>query len=190
MLGALMVTPFVAWAVTGAIFFIKPGYGEAYESLRVKTYPLTTMPEREPAPEWREVRMLRTVLGSHLLVRTEDGRQHLNAQTLAPWPMPDPPELKCLIADAIADREARYGQVDHIEGARITTSTGVHINLDWDGLTLNQSGADTRLIDRIYRIHYLQWTGIKTLDRVLGLAGLLCLLALTATGLRLLLRRG
>ena len=48
-----MLLPFVGWALTGAVFFIKPGYAGAYELLAVRTYPLDdNMPVRIQA--WRE----------------------------------------------------------------------------------------------------------------------------------------
>jgi len=45
-----MLLPFAGWAVTGAIFFIKPGYGPAYESLSIKTYPLDKPLAINPEP--------------------------------------------------------------------------------------------------------------------------------------------
>jgi hypothetical protein len=61
--------------------------------------------------------------------------------------------------------------------------------LDWKRLSLQQHGRDTDRIDRLYKIHYLQWTGEKTVDRILGLAGLVLLLVLTGLGARLAFRR-
>ena len=55
----------------------------------------------------------------------------------------------------------------------------------FESFTVQQRGADTDRIDRLYKIHYLQWTGVKALDRVLGAAGLFCLLLLTFFGVRL-----
>ena len=40
----------------------------------------------------------------------------------------------------------------------------------------------------MYRVHYLQWTGVGALDKVLGFAGLTMMIALTALGARLALR--
>ncbi len=56
-------------------------------------------------------------------------------------------------------------------------------------LSLRQRGRDTERIDLLYRIHYLQWTGIPNLDRLLGALALTFVLALTLLGLRLALRR-
>jgi hypothetical protein len=62
--------------------------------------------------------------------------------------------------------------------------------LDWNKLSLFQRGKDTDRIDLLYKIHYLQWTGIKPLDKVLGMLGILLVLALSALGARLLFSRG
>src|ERR1051325_11040841 len=86
--GLIMFLPFVAWAATGAIFFLKPGYAGAYELLQVKTYPFGPNERIQMDPSWLEARYLRTVLGGHLLVRTTDGWQHLDPQTLTPRPAP------------------------------------------------------------------------------------------------------
>lgn len=56
-------------------------------------------------------------------------------------------------------------------------------------MSLQQRGSDTRRIDLLYRIHYLQWTGIKILDKVLGFTGLALVLTLTALGAWLAFRR-
>ena len=67
----------------------------------------------------------------------------------------------------------------------MVTSTGVRITLDWNTLGLRQSGNDTRWIDQLYQLHYLQWTGVRWLDRILGVAGLFLLAVMTVTGFRL-----
>ncbi|HKQ60281.1 MAG TPA: hypothetical protein VJS92_03285 [Candidatus Polarisedimenticolaceae bacterium] len=189
-LGLVLLLPILGWAATGFVFFVKPGYAGAYESLRVRRHPL----ER---PEWLETRTLRTALGDHLLARTESGWTHLDPATLAPLPLPDETGIRRLVEDAIATNRVRYGDVVSVvrddgspPSATVRTSTGVEIQLDWSGLELQQSGRDTRRIDGLYRIHYLQWTGVRTLDRVLGAAGLASLLLLAALGVRLAFARG
>lgn len=67
----------------------------------------------------------------------------------------------------------------------VTTTTGVRVTIDWDRMTLFQRGDDTNLIDLMYRIHYLQWTGIDSVDKVLGPIGLLLVLTLSILGIRL-----
>jgi hypothetical protein len=90
-----------------------------------------------------------------------------------------------LIADAFTANPARYGRILSLDGSVATTDTGAVITFDWNRLSLQQRGRDTDRIDLLYKVHYLQWTGQKTIDKVLGLAGLTLLIALTALGARL-----
>src|SRR5205809_4660289 len=83
-IGIIMLLPLITWAVTGAVFFIKPGYGAAYDSLPVRTYPLEGTIAVRPDPSWREVRHLRTILGLHLLARTDKGWLQFDPATLRP----------------------------------------------------------------------------------------------------------
>jgi len=61
----------------------------------------------------------------------------------------------------------------------------VEVRLDWNRLSLQQRGSDTALIDALYRVHYLQWTGVAALDQILGLLGLGLLIVMTLLGARL-----
>jgi hypothetical protein len=188
-IGITMLLPFVGWALTGIIFFIKPGYGGAYEALTVRTYPLEEALAINPRLEWREIRLLRTILGAHLLVRTDSGWTHLDAHTLQPTPAPTEAQVRALIADAVAARQERYGTINRVNGNVAETDTGARVALDWTRMTLQQRGRDTDRIDGLYRVHYLQWTGWPTFDKVLGLLGLGSLIALTAFGATLAFRR-
>lgn len=182
LIGLVMVLPFIAWAITGMIFFIKPGYGDAYAPLPVKTYPLDGW-QPQSQPQWLEIRAMRTVLGNHLLVKTKEGNLHLN-EALEPWPMPDTDSLKTLVEDAVEGRD-RYGAVLRVEDTMAHTETGCRISINWQGMSLYQQGRDTDRIDLIYKIHYLQWTGNKALDQVLGGIGLCFLIVMTVTGIYL-----
>ena len=64
-IGIVLLLPLLGWAITGAFFFIKPGYDGAYEVLAVKTYPLEGGEVVRPQAGWREARMVRTILGAH-----------------------------------------------------------------------------------------------------------------------------
>jgi hypothetical protein len=188
LIGIVMLLPFLAWAATGIVFFTKPGYGAAYDALPIRTYPLDGPIAVRPDPGWREVRYLRTILGPHLIARTDKGWVQLNPVTLQPASAPSDEDVKRLLADAFTVNPARYGHIVSIAGGVVTTDTGAEITVDWNGLSLQQRGRDTDRIDRLYRIHYLQWTGQKTVDKVLGLGGLLLLIALTVLGASLAFR--
>jgi hypothetical protein len=182
--GLVMLLPLVGWAVTGAVFFVKPGYAGAYEQLAVRSYPLDgNMPVRIQA--WREARLLKTILGTHLLVRTDSGWRNLDPATLRIVPVPSPDKLRLLFEDAFTANPDRYGHVATQIDASARTTTGVEVTIDWNRLALQQRGRDTDRIDALYRIHYLQWTGQKALDRVLGLLGLLLIVTLAYLGVRL-----
>ncbi len=182
--GLVMLLPLAGWAVTGAVFFIKPGYKGAYEQLAVRTYPLDdNLALRGQA--WREARLMKTILGTHLLVRTDAGWRNLDAATLKIAPLPSQDKLRLLFEDAFTANPDRYGHVAAQMEAAARTTTGVEVTLDWNRLALQQRGRDTNRIDALYRVHYLQWTGVDALDKVLGLLGLVLLVALAYLGARL-----
>ena len=185
-----MLLPLTGWAVTGFIFFVKPGYGAAYEILQPGTYPIEGNISIQPDPAWMEFRYLRTILGGHLLVRTSKGWSHLDTQTLQPVSLPDKEAIRSLLEDAFTANPGRYGKVVSVEGNQITTDTGIRIKLDWQRLSLDQRGPDTDRIDLLYRIHYLQWTGVAAIDRVLSLLGITLVIVLSALGARLFFKPG
>jgi hypothetical protein len=189
-IGIILLIPFFCWAVTGLIFFIKPGYAGAYEPLTPKTYPLETRVTLTPQPGWREFRYLKTILGEHLIVRTDDGWEQLNPQTNQLRPKPSEAETRALLQDAFTVNPSRYGEVKSISGDSIKTNTDVEVTLDWNRLSLQQKGKDTDRIDLLYRIHYLQWTGVKSVDRVVGLVGIALVLILTSLGAWLAFKKG
>lgn len=186
-IGLVMLLPFFGWAITGLVFFIKPGYEGAYELLQLKTYPLDGENiSLTPNPSWLEFRCFKTALGNHLLVRTAQDWQHLDPVTLAVKPRPAEDEIRKLMLDAFSANPGRYGQVVTVEGATVTTTTNVRVTLNWNRMSLQQTGKDTERIDLLYKIHYLQWTGVKWMDRPLALLGLLLLVGLSALGIMLL----
>ena len=183
-----MLLPFAAWAVTGAIFFIRPGYGAAYEQLSVKKYPLDKTLAVSPDPACLEVRYLKTILGEHLLVRNTDGWKHLDPLSRSVRPAPAESEFRALMSDAFIANPARYGQIVSVDGPVAATETGVRATLSWNRLTISQRGKDTDRIDTLYKIHYLQWTGVPGIDKVAGAVSLVSILILSGLGLRLFLR--
>lgn len=188
-LGIILLLPFFGWAITGLVFFMKPGYAGAYEILSPRTYPLTAALPINPDPAWLEFRYLRTVIGDHLLVRTGSGWQHLNFMDKQPRTMPNEGEIKRLLMDAFSVNPSRYGNISRVSGNTAWTDTGVEVNIDWNRMSLQQRGKDTDRIDLLYRIHYLQWTGVKSVDRIVGFTGLVMVMALTTLGAWLAFKR-
>jgi hypothetical protein len=188
-LGIILLLPFFGWAITGLVFFLKPGYTGAYEILTPKTYPLTGALPINPDPAWLEFRYLRTVIGDHLLVRTDSGWRHLNFTDKQPRTVPNEREIKLLLQDAFSVNPSRYGNISRVSDNTAWTDTGVEVNIDWNRMSLQQRGKDTDRIDLLYRIHYLQWTGVKSVDRIVGFAGLVMVMALTTLGAWLAFKR-
>jgi hypothetical protein len=189
-IGLVMLLPLIGWAVTGSIFFLKPGYAGAYDAPQVKTYPLEIYVALQTDPSWLEFRYGKKVLGEHLLARTAQGWRHLDPRTSRPKPPPTEDEIRALLDDALAANAARYGHVASVEGDTATTDTGVRITLDWDRLALAQRGTDTDRIDWLYKIHYLQWTGMAAVDKALGALGIALVLTLSLIGARLFFSKG
>ena len=179
-LGLVLLLPCLVWVVTGILFHWKPGWSEAYAPISVKSYPIN---DRQ-----LEQRRLRTVLGEHLLIRGEQGWQQWDETLDAPRAEPSDEDRRRLFEEALAQNAERFGTIESLDGWTVTTTTGVEVTLDWNSLRMRQSGRDTRFIDRLYKLHYLQWTGTKWGDRSLPIVGLLSLLVLALLGLRLAIR--
>ena len=188
-IGIILLIPLVGWAITGLVFFIKPGYTGAYEVLTPKFYPINNQVLISENPNWLEVRYLRTILGDHLLVRTDSGWLNLNPNDKRPRSAATDDETRRLVQDAFSMNPKRYGQILSLNGNTVTTDTGVVVTIDWNRMSLQQTGKDTKWIDSLYRIHYLQWTGIRSIDRAVGLTGITLVLILTGLGASLAFRR-
>ncbi len=184
-IGIVLLLPFVGWAVTGLIFFIKPGYADAYDYLTARTYPLEHGSSVTPDSSWLEFRYLRTILGDHLIARANAGWLHLDPATMQPRGTPTGDEVRRLVTDACSANPGRYGNITRVAGDSVWTDTGIEILLDWNTLSFQQRGRDTERIDLLYKIHYLQWTGMSSLDKILGLLGLALVMLLTVLGARL-----
>lgn len=181
-----MLLPLLVWASTGAVFLLKPGYDKAYAGLEIRRYPpsLADSDGVFMRANWQEARRLQSVLGAHLLVRENDQWTQRDLQTLK-MRMASESDVRRLIDDALSVDSARYGTLISLVDHQAVTDTGVVITLDWHEMTLTQRGDDTRFIKQLYRLHYLQWTGVELIDRVLGVVGLILLWGLTFLGIRL-----
>jgi hypothetical protein len=115
---------------------------------------------------------------------------HLDPKNNQPRNPPNENEIRTLFADAFSTNPQRYGEIATVNGNTVTTKTGVEVTLDWNRMSLQQKGRDTDRIDLLYRVHYLQWTGVKSIDRVVGLVGIALVLMLTTLGAWLAFKRG
>lgn len=188
-LGLILVLPIIGWIFTGMIFLFKPGYGEAYQQISPKFYTIDQYDFTIPENSWSEVRVVKTILGDHLLVKAEHQWQHLNLASFKPAPLPSTKDQIRFLTDAISSHSERYGTVEGKEGDVYVTSTGVELSLNWDTLSIYQSGNDTKLINLFYKIHYLQWLGNKKANITLAVVALSLLLLLILYGVVLYFRR-
>jgi hypothetical protein len=178
-----LTIPLLAWALTGIVFLTKPGYDSAYERLSLKTYPLEKSVVLNPPGQWHQARLLKTVLGYHLLLERGTESVHVDPITLQKKDIPTGDDLMRLITDAIGQNSARYGTIISVSGQQVITSTDVTLSLKWHDLTISQSGKDTRLLNTLYKIHYLQWWGDVNFNTLFGALGIAFLLLLVALGL-------
>jgi uncharacterized iron-regulated membrane protein len=100
-----------------------------------------------------------------------------------------------LALDAVdrSPHRTTYGSVDSTSTSdhevSIRFSGAVTVTVGRDDAVLSQRGADTDRIDWLYRLHYLQWTGHRGVDRVLGVIGLALIVAVVTPGLVLFFQR-
>jgi hypothetical protein len=201
-LGALLVLPFLLWTGTGLLFLVKPGWSGAYEMLSafraepLETAGLVALAEL-PVPQPARVEVATTALGPVFRVTAADGARHLvDARTgalLSPLAR-EPAVAVALDAAARAAAVERYGAPKDVhedaDEIAVTFSGGATVHVGRNDLALRQSGADTARIERLYRIHYLQWTGVEGVDRVLVVLAIVFTWVLAALGLSLLRRQG
>jgi hypothetical protein len=184
-IGLILILPMLGWTLTGLIFFIKPGYKGAYEQLTLKTYPLEKSFSIPSSKIWQEVRLVKSILGYHLLVKYDGKIEHLDPITFIEKSMPTRSQYESLLKDTLSENKERYGEIVNIKGAFAKTSNGIDIKLDWNNLKLSQKGQDTKLINLLYKVHYLQWSPFKGVNQILGIVGLLLLITLTVLGIRI-----
>lgn len=191
-LGLILLLPLSIWGVTGLVFLIKPGYTAAYSPPSIKTLPLEKYFAIPKTANWHEAKYVRSSIGWHLLVEHADGsREHLNPQTLEPWPYPILELVKKLLNESIEVDPDRYGRVESLERQSdryiAQTTTGVTLTLNWQSLELTQTGKDTRFLNRLYRLHYLQWTPNPVLNMALAVFAILGLFAMCLLSLKMLI---
>lgn len=179
--------PLLLWATTGAVFLYKPGYAGAYEQMG--------LPEGSQChgvninnSAWQKLRLVSTVLGCHQLQKLQGSWRHLqpNGQL---W-QPNEQEIRRLLASATQLNAERYGDLVSVAPKdgnhwQAETSTGVEITLDWSELRLRQQGRDSRVINTLYKIHYLQPFSTGNLNRAFATAFLVALVIAVFFGLRL-----
>jgi len=100
------------------------------------------------------------------------------------------------VASDAARRAAASSRYGSILDTRVTDERvevffegGAVVTVDRASLALSQRGSDTAWIDALYRLHYLRWTGLDLLDRVLVVTAIGATWLLVVMGLLLVRRK-
>jgi hypothetical protein len=181
-LAVVLVLPLVIWSITGLLFHLKPGWSRAYDMLSIErpldampAVPLETLGSAAGGPAQR-LEVFGSALGPLYRVTTASGTVLLDAQLHRRSPL-SLDDARTLAADAVAHSSHRdaYGAIAtaaiagdsvHVAFAHAT------VEVDRASGAISQRGHDTDRIDWLYRLHYLSWTGNRTLDRALAVLGL------------------
>lgn len=194
-----LLVPLAVWSVTGLLFHWKPGWDRAYDQLTADRGVLLE-PRALVAPGAlelaapRKLELFETALGPLWRVTTATGRELHDARTGRRRPPLSVEEARLLALDAISrsSHRAAYGEVRAVEeGAdevRLRFTGGPVVTVGRTDARLAQHGPDTDRIDGWYRLHYLQWTGHRGVDRALALVGLAWIWAVVAPGMVLFVR--
>jgi uncharacterized iron-regulated membrane protein len=202
-LALALVVLLIAWSVTGLMFHIKPGWQRAYDLLSAErreaqlpadVVPIATV-QRAAGALLARVELFQTVLGPMYRARTASGSILVDARAgVARSPL-DPASAQALASDAVARsaQPASYGAVIGtevtVERVRVRFAGGPVVDVDRNDARLSQRGPDTDRIDWLYRLHYLQWTGNASVDRLLPLVGLALIWAVMIPGIALFIQR-
>jgi uncharacterized iron-regulated membrane protein len=187
-----LVAPLVVWSITGLLFHLKPGWKRAYDMVSIER-PLTdtNVASVQSLPPFKRLELFGTALGPMYRL---DGSSLIDAHTLKPRSPLSIDDARALAQDAVAQSSQRAGYGALID-AKADDST-VHVqfanamvDVDRASGSVYQHGADTARIDWLYRIHYLKWTNIPKVDRVLAVIGLALIWLAMVAGIRLFLRR-
>lgn len=202
-LAIALVALLVVWSVTGLLFHLKPGWDRAYDQLAVERpgplklaaiVPATSIEAALAGASIERVALFDTQLGPLYRVATATGTELVDATTGKKRSPLTVPECEALIADAVSrsPHRAAYG------GPVATHTDERTVKVDFKDATVVLGRSDARIsqhaestgrIDWLYRIHYLQWTGNKTIDRAFAVLGLALIWAVMIPGIMLFVRR-
>lgn len=198
-LAIVLVVLLVVWSATGLLFHLKPGWNRAYDQLtaerregELRASELVPLASLHGA---HRIELFDTALGPLYRVTAGDETTLVDARTgrtRSPLTIDD---ARALASDAIAHSAYRddYGDIAGIDATEQTVQVrcagGPIVEVGRGDARLSQRGPDTDRIDWLYRIHYLQWTGHATLDRLLAVIGLALIWAVMIPGVVLFVKR-
>ncbi len=198
-LAIVLVVLLAVWSVTGLLFHLKPGWDRAYDQLAAERggplHPGALVTLATIGDEVTGLELIDTALGPLYRVTTSTGGSLVDASTGQRRSPLTEPDARTLALDAISRsrHQALYGELASItargEQFVLQFSGGQTVELGRSDARISQRGPDTDRIDWLYRIHYLQWTGNKTIDRGFAMFGLALIWAVIIPGLVLFVRR-
>ncbi len=193
------------WSSTGLLFHLKPGWDRAYDQLSAErrasplqlavVAPVGALRASHADAAIVRIELFDTALGALYRVTTTEGSELVDATTGRSRPPLDAADARTLASDAITRSAHRdgYGAIsDVVLDARVATlrfASGAVVEVGRRDARISQRGPDTDRIDWLYRIHYLQWTGNRSVDRVLSMLGLAWIWAVMVPGIVLFVRR-
>ena len=199
----LVALPLLLWTATGLLFLYKPGWGPAYEPLSVARSEGQLSLESLVAPgalatlrgagrgAVRRVELWPTVSGPVYRIERGAGVLLVDAATGAVLSPLGESLGRRWVEDAVSRsaHPASYGEVREVtlEGGQLHVDyvSGARVSLNRQDGKLRRGGPDRRRIDWLYRVHYLQWTGVEGLDRALALGAIAATWVTTLLGVLL-----
>jgi uncharacterized iron-regulated membrane protein len=198
----VLVALLVVWSITGLLFHLKPGWDRAYDQLSVKrdepvdlssvvpVASLTGVSLTSSGAVPTSIELFSTVLGPMYRVTTRAGASIVDATTGRVRTF-TAEEVTRLVDDAVSRSPfaKRYGAHLGIDDNKVRYAGEQIVTFSPTTMRISQEGRDTRRIDWLYRIHYLQWTGNKTIDKILAIGGLALIWIVLVPGVVLFVRR-
>lgn len=202
-LAIVLAVLLAVWSITGLLFHLKPGWDRAYDMPSVERRDAILPAELATIATVRvsagmkvsKLELFDTAIGPLYRASTETGPVLIDAVTGAKRSPLDEAAVRTLVTDAVgrSSHAPAYGEIESVtladDTARVVYTGGPVVEIGRSNARLSQRGGDTDRIDWLYRVHYLQWTGNKTVDRALGVVGLALIWAVVVPGLVLFKRR-
>lgn len=187
-----LVAPLVVWSFTGLLFHLKPGWKRAYDTLSIeKPLENPNVTAIQSLPPFKRLELFNTALGPMYRLDRATLVDATSGKPRSPLSIED---ARMLAQDAVARSSQRdgYGSFMDVKADESTVHVrfaNAMVDVDRASGSLYQHGADTERIDWLYRIHYLKWTGVAKVDRVLAVTGLALIWFAMGAGIVLFVRR-
>lgn len=194
-LAIVLVIPLVVWSITGLLFHLKPGWSRAYDLLLAERPAMVHLDRLVLPAGTTHVEAFATAIGPLARVTTDRGDELYDLDSGTRRSPLAIDAAKALAVDAIhrSKYASSYGELGTVTSTdasvTIQTTGGPVISVGRNDARISQRGPDTERIDWLYRIHYLQWTGLGVLDKVLAVVGLGLIWLVMIPGIVLFVRR-